>query len=476
MENYLRKVVIEGLFEAENNYTINFIEGANCIYGDNGTGKTSIINLIVSSLSCDITKLRALPFDSILLYTAKSGQVRSKKFLRVYKKKPTIKDNKLEVGYIKIEIVNDPDSIEIPYTGSTVIPGLWDDSENTISAKIDSFKEKISAEITLTHVPLLRMHDSEIFSENGNDEYLQMALRKKRVHHKQIAEIMDPSFRVISSIQSQFIDEVNSRRKKITISLESLKSRIIEKVMIDQKLITQSKKALLSVSKVMSSQDNTVDGNSYFKKLKDANIDVPEEKVKEHFQLWSDLGAKCRAEYNELSSFKHSNSDKDREAFRKSQDKFNNTYMTLFSITNIYDRFLSIVEDVENMQNQKDQIWKIFTDYENEVNSYFNGSKNFNLTEDGEFKISSKKRKIKLPDLSSGEKHIITILGRATLSNANGAVFVADEPELSLHLDWQRKILSSIKKLSPLSQIIVATHSPAIFTKGINKINLEDCK
>ncbi|RWS54421.1 ATP-binding protein [Enterobacter cloacae] len=100
----------------------------------------------------------------------------------------------------------------------------------------------------------------------------------------------------------------------------------------------------------------------------------------------------------------------------------------------------------------------------------------FKLSEDGDFKIFSKKRKIELTDLSSGEKHIITILGRATLSNMNGAVFVADEPELSLHLDWQRKILNSIKKLSPLSQIIVATHSPAIFTKGINKINLEDCK
>ncbi|MCM8845034.1 ATP-binding protein, partial [Citrobacter cronae] len=97
-------------------------------------------------------------------------------------------------------------------------------------------------------------------------------------------------------------------------------------------------------------------------------------------------------------------------------------------------------------------------------------------TEDGEFKIYSNKRRIKLPDLSSGEKHIITILGRATLSNKDGAVFVADEPELSLHLDWQRKILTSIKKLSPLSQIIVATHSPAIFTKGTNQINLEDCK
>ncbi len=476
MENYLRKVVIEGLFESDNNYTIDFIEGANCLYGDNGTGKTSIINLIVSCLSCDVNKLRSLPFDSCVLYIAKSGQVRAKKFLQVQKKKPSFEDSRLESGYIRVELFNDTDAIEIPYHGSTAILGFWEEAENSLSAKIDNFKEKVSSEITLTHVPLLRVHDSEIFNESGSDEYLQMALRKKKVHQKQIAEIMDPSFRVISSIQSQFIDEVNSRRKQLTISLEGLKSRIIEKVMIDQKLITQSKKALHSVSKVMNSQDNTLDGESYFKKLKDANIDVPEDKVKEHFQLWSELGAKCRAEYIELSSFKPSNNEKDREALRKSQEKFNNTYMTLFSITNIYDRFLSIVEDVENMQNQKDQIWKIFTDYENEVNSYFNDSKTFSLTEDGEFRIASKRRKIKLPDLSSGEKHIITILGRATLSNTNGAVFVADEPELSLHLDWQRKILTSIKKLSPLSQIIVATHSPAIFTRGINKINLEDCK
>lgn len=186
-----------------------------------------------------------------------------------------------------------------------------------------------------------------------------MALRKKRVNQKQISEIIDPSFRVISSIQSQFTEEVNLRRKQITFSLENLKSRIIEKVMIDQKLVTQSKRALQSVSKVMNSPDNNMDGVSYFKKLKDANIDVPEEKVKEHFQLWSELGSKCRTEWTELAKFSSTVNEKDREAQRKAHEKFNATYMTLFSITNIYDRFLSIVEDVENMQNQKDQIWKI---------------------------------------------------------------------------------------------------------------------
>lgn len=474
MDNYLRKVVIEDLFEENNNYIIDFIEGANCIYGDNGTGKTSIINLIVSSLKCDLSRLKVLPFGNITLYTAKTGQVRAKKFLNVERKQPSVKNGNFESGYIRLEVTNDSEPLTIPYYNQFQAP--WDEIDSSIMSKLDLLKNHISSELTLTHVPLLRIHDSEIFGETGHDDYLQMALRKKKINQNQISEIMDPSFRVISSIQSQFTEEINYRRKEITSSLESLKSRIIEKVMIDQKLITQSKSALRSVSKVMNSQDNIIDTNSYFKKLKDANIDVPEDKVKEHFMLWSQLGSKCREEYNDLQNYKNDGNVKDSEVLRKSREKFNNTYMTLFSITNIYDRFLSIVDDVENMQNKKEQIWKIFTDYENEVNSYIGNYKSFKLTEDGDFIIKSNNRRIKLQDLSSGEKHIITILGRATLSNKNGAVFVADEPELSLHLDWQRKILNSIKKLSPLSQIIVATHSPAIFTKGINQINLEDCQ
>ncbi|HEE8948952.1 TPA: AAA family ATPase, partial [Providencia rettgeri] len=461
-------------FEENNNYIIDFIEGANCIYGDNGTGKTSIINLIVSSLKCDLSRLKVLPFGNITLYTAKTGQVRAKKFLNVERKQPSVKNGNFESGYIRLEVTNDSEPLTIPYYNQFQAP--WDEIDSSIMSKLDLLKNHISSELTLTHVPLLRIHDSEIFGETGHDDYLQMALRKKKINQNQISEIMDPSFRVISSIQSQFTEEINYRRKEITSSLESLKSRIIEKVMIDQKLITQSKSALRSVSKVMNSQDNIIDTNSYFKKLKDANIDVPEDKVKEHFMLWSQLGSKCREEYNDLQNYKNDGNVKDSEVLRKSREKFNNTYMTLFSITNIYDRFLSIVDDVENMQNKKEQIWKIFTDYENEVNSYIGNYKSFKLTEDGDFIIKSNNRRIKLQDLSSGEKHIITILGRATLSNKNGAVFVADEPELSLHLDWQRKILNSIKKLSPLSQIIVATHSPAIFTKGINQINLEDCQ
>jgi len=37
-----------------------------------------------------------------------------------------------------------------------------------------------------------------------------------------------------------------------------------------------------------------------------------------------------------------------------------------------------------------------------------------------------------------------------------------DEPEISLDIEWQEKLLATISKLAPNSQIIVASHSPSI--------------
>lgn len=105
------------------------------------------------------------------------------------------------------------------------------------------------------------------------------------------------------------------------------------------------------------------------------------------------------------------------------------------------------------------------------MNKFLN-NKYFCINKNGSFEVRSGSRIIDLKNLSSGEKHIIALLGRAALSRSNGAVFIADEPELSLHLTWQRMMLPSILELSPKSQIIVATHSPSIISRKSNKIDL----
>ncbi|WP_394147438.1 AAA family ATPase [Shewanella atlantica] len=134
-----------------------------------------------------------------------------------------------------------------------------------------------------------------------------------------------------------------------------------------------------------------------------------------------------------------------------------------------------MVTDVENVQDSQAEELQVFTNYEKQVNEFFKNKK-FRITEDGDFEIKSGKREIDIANLSSGEKHILTILGRVALSSEGVSSFIADEPELSLHLDWQRKIIPAITALSPNTQVIVATHSPAIFEEGAIEIDIEECK
>lgn len=68
--------------------------------------------------------------------------------------------------------------------------------------------------------------------------------------------------------------------------------------------------------------------------------------------------------------------------------------------------------------------------------------------------------------LSSGERQILFILLKVANSAFDGTIILMDEPEISLHLSWQEKLLDEITKLNSSSQIIIVTHSPAIVMNG----------
>jgi ABC-type lipoprotein export system ATPase subunit len=78
--------------------------------------------------------------------------------------------------------------------------------------------------------------------------------------------------------------------------------------------------------------------------------------------------------------------------------------------------------------------------------------------------VSSRKtkRKIPLDALSSGEKQMISLFAKLYLYPKKKLVLI-DEPELSLSLDWQRKILPDILSSVSCEQVIAITHSPFIF-------------
>ena len=77
---------------------------------------------------------------------------------------------------------------------------------------------------------------------------------------------------------------------------------------------------------------------------------------------------------------------------------------------------------------------------------------------------------IPLRALSSGEKQLFILLTEALLQRENNYLFIADEPELSLHVKWQQKILPEMLAINPNAQIIVATHSPEVASNYPDKI------
>jgi putative excinuclease ATPase subunit len=72
--------------------------------------------------------------------------------------------------------------------------------------------------------------------------------------------------------------------------------------------------------------------------------------------------------------------------------------------------------------------------------------------------------------LSSGEKQMLIILLTTLTQDRQPYVLFMDEPEVSLHFDWQKRLISMVRTLNPNVQIILTTHSPAVIMDG-----WEDC-
>ncbi len=68
--------------------------------------------------------------------------------------------------------------------------------------------------------------------------------------------------------------------------------------------------------------------------------------------------------------------------------------------------------------------------------------------------------------LSSGEKQMLVILLTVLVQDGQPCALFMDEPEISLHIEWQQQLIKLIRDLNPHVQIILTTHSPAVIMNG----------
>lgn len=125
-------------------------------------------------------------------------------------------------------------------------------------------------------------------------------------------------------------------------------------------------------------------------------------------------------------------------------------------------RIDSIIDEWQKFNSVRAEIYQPKEKFLQVINGLFQRKEVF-LAKDNEIKVKTQSEK-ELPAsmLSSGEKQLLIVLGQALLQSNNKWVYIADEPELSLHVKWQDELVNNIRILNPQAQIIFATHSPDI--------------
>jgi len=155
-------------------------------------------------------------------------------------------------------------------------------------------------------------------------------------------------------------------------------------------------------------------------------------------------------------------------AYAKTRDflRRQNQYMPIISKEAFQKRFTEspalqkVVDLINKIENDIAIELEPRTKLQELITKLFSGNKTVNFADTSIELKTLDNIPIGLQSLSSGEKQILRILFDSL--GAESSTLIIDEPELSLHIDWQRKLISSIMELNPNLQLIAATHSPEV--------------
>ncbi len=142
---------------------------------------------------------------------------------------------------------------------------------------------------------------------------------------------------------------------------------------------------------------------------------------------------------------------------------------TNFSFVKLYAKIQSKTIELykANKRQEADTEEHRVRDFFNLIDDFFQKTnKSIQFTEDKNIIFQNGSSQLKTNQLSSGEKQLLIILFQVFLQEEKPSILLLDEPEISLHLKWQFKLIETIRSINPNCQLIIATHSPGIFGKG----------
>lgn len=388
----------------------DFNSGVNIIIGKNGTGKTTFMNILQAILAVDPEALFDSPFDSVRLSLSNGARNRT---VRVEK----IEQSGAPFPYAKYQISNK--SFLLPLY-------IADDSRAMpVMHRRRAIEEiqRIRAEMDeLVSVASLSVHRNSYDTDPDSRER----------YPKKFVSPVDARLNHLINRLTQYHLEVSNEARKIAADLQ-------RKVLISLLYTEADKKNLRAYPSSFDEKAERLGLTAAYKQL---GISGPEisKKINEH------VNTVARAVHKLSSAFAPKKGEK--------VDDFRIDISALEALKSTQD----VVRMSLEAEVKSDELFaptSLFT----EILAKFIPEKKFEFS-GGRFKVTSPD--IQLFRLSSGEKQLLILLIETLLQKNEPCIFLADEPELSLHISWQRQIIDAVATLNPSAQIVVATHSPEV--------------
>lgn len=419
--NFIDKVTVND-FWGEHFLEFNFHDDVNFIIGINGSGKTTVINLIVAALTANFSELDRLEFSRIEI-KLKSNESR---------KKPTIVISKKPMKQGPFT------SIEYALSNSS--------SEKPTVFTLEDYEEQMMLRRYPRHVV-----ERELFRRHGKS--ISSALTKLvRVSwlsvHRAAPEAID-------SHDEQFESTVDRRLKQLTDRLVRYFSTLGK--LGAAELENFQKTVFLSMLYRKG-------GKAFFSTAKDIDLGEEKEALRGIFEQFNvpekDFKGRLDAHFDALA---------------KAKKKLESTEQVALSTADISvligtERIDDIVDEWTKLLERRRRIFRPRDRFLEIVNSMMQ-RKTFDVDDQNELRITTQSGKnLPIYRLSSGEKQLLIVLGEALLQENGTWVYIADEPELSLHVRWQESLVHNLRALNENSQILFATHSPDVVSTYSDKV------
>ena len=440
----IQRFSIYGLF-GRSDVHIPFDENIKILIGENGLGKTQVLNIFYYTLTRNWAKLSEFPFDKVELELSDEDEIititreQCIKSFENYYKHPILKQVIKSIGVDQFEILrermrhNSPSQIRRLINNSPVYQKLNQTfpneyivdfltqeiyssrnsrkkSDNKLTSELSKLADKIKQNLsvnTILYFPTFRRVEEDLYNLGYDEEEFFLNKEDTRLIHFGMDDV-----------QKRF----DSIENKIDLLLKEGFTKISSEIL----------------SKLVKGFGDT--NRDILERINETDIDIILARVGN--QIAEDEKSRIR----------------DIVLEKKISDQDSSLVYFMQILINIYEK-----------QKKFDNSINKFKDV---CNYYLIGKQVF--YDESNIKISiqsdSSDENLPLNTLSSGEKQIISIFSTIYLSEVEQKFMVLfDEPELSLSMTWQKKLLPDILNSQKCNFLLAVTHSPFIFDNQLDR-------